>query len=253
MICKDRFAGKVAIVTGGTSGIGKCVAERFVAEGGKVAVVGTNKERMEAICNALGKGNAVGILRDISVKAEAAAAVEAAIQAYGHIDCLFNLAGITYRKYFLEMEEDGYDRVMNVNVKSVINMSQPVARHMIEKGIHGTIVNTSSLSAHLASPTIPAYCCSKGAVASLTKSMAITLITDGIRVNLLTPGFTETPFTAPTIADPEKAKLFTSDMPIGRIGRPEEQAAVALFLASDDSSFMVGSEIIVDGGVSVKN
>lgn len=247
-VFKDRFKDKNAIVSGGASGIGRAIVERMVAEGGKVCIIDVNPDTMAEVQGELGEDDVMTVEADVSDRDQVYAAVDAAVERFGHIDTVLTPAAITYRMPFLEIEQEGFDRVMAVNVRGTLNVIQAVAKHMIDKGIKGTVVTFASQDAHICAPSNPTYSISKGAIVSMTRSLGVSLIPYGIRVNCLAPGFTETPFTAPTIADPEKLKLFTADIPIKRTAQAWEQAAPALFLASDDSSYMVGEEMIVDGG-----
>lgn len=253
MILKDRFQGKTAIVTGGASGIARKISERFVAEGGRIAVFDVQEEAEKALCHNLGDDLARAFVCNVADRACVEDAVNRACEFLGHIDCLFNVAGLPCRNCFLDITDEQFERCFSVNVKGYLNMSRAVGKQMKEQGTGGAIVNFNSISAYLIDDYSVGYTITKGATLSMTRAMAIGLMPYGIRVNGVSPGFTETPMTEHTWSDPEKHKFVLNRIPLGRGARPEEQAACALFLASDDASFVYGHDLICDGGVYIKN
>ena len=253
MVLNGRFAGKVAIVTGGASGIARAIATRYVEEGGKVAIFDIQEAALQSICRELGEENAMGIVCDVSDRLSVEAAVQKVTEHYRTIDTLFNVAGIPCRNDFLDITDEQFQRCYHVNVKGYMNMSQAVGNFMKQHHVHGSIVNFNSISAYLIDNYSVGYSVTKGATLAMTRAMAIGLMGYGIRVNSVSPGFTETPMTEHTWSNEEKHRAVLERTPLKRGAKPEEQAACALFLASDDASFVYGHDLICDGGIYVKN
>jgi len=247
-----RLKYKVALVTGGASGIGKATAELFAREGARVAVADYSaggRETVQGIQNA--GGEAIFLSVDVSDSGQVTKMVEAAFQAYGRIDILFNAAGILHYGTVLETDEQAWHRVLSVNLTGTYLCCRAVIPHMIRQG-GGSIINVSSTAgAHDAIPNAVAYVASKGGVTMLTKAMAVDHGRQGVRVNALVPGATDTPMIRKVLT-PEAMAGLAAQHPIGRIGRPEELAQAVLFLASDDASFVTGSAMYVDGGQTAK-
>jgi len=251
-----RFQDKVAIVTGGSSGIGKEVATRFVAEGGSVVIIGRGAAKAEAVAkqiDATGK-RAIAHVGDISRPATGKAAVKTALDRFGRLDVLFNNAGIFGPKPFLDVTEDEYDRFLSVILKGKFFIAQAAAKAMKAAGRGGAIVQTGSMWALQAIGATPssAYSAANGGVHALVKNLAIELAPDKIRVNAIAPGVIETPVFS-TFLTPEQVKTvlptFNAMHPLGRNGQPVDAAEALLFLASDQASFITGVILPVDGGV----
>ena len=243
-----RLAGKVALVTGAAQGIGLACAERFVREGASVLLADVNEERGRIEAQRL--GNAAQFVRcDVSRKHEVDAAVACAVERFGRLDILVANAGIVHAADFLDLEEKDFDRVIAVNLKGIFLAGQAAARQMVKQGAGGAIVNMSSVNAVLAIANQVPYVVSKGGINQLTRVMAIALAPHGIRVNAVGPGtiLTELAKTA-VLGNPEAERKILSRTPLGRMGEPAEIAAAALFLASDDASYMTGQAIYPDGG-----
>jgi glucose 1-dehydrogenase len=243
-----RLAGKVALVTGAAQGIGLACVERFAREGAKVLATDVNEERGRAA--ALKLGASVAFVRcDVSRKADVQAAVAAAVEKFGRLDILVANAGIVHAAEFLDLEEADFDRVIAVNLKGIFLAGQAAARQMVKQGTGGAIVNMSSVNAVLAIANQVPYVVSKGGINQLTKVMAVALAPHGIRVNAVGPGtiLTELARTA-VLGNKEAERKILSRTPLGRMGEPAEIAAAALFLASDDASYMTGQAIYPDGG-----
>jgi NAD(P)-dependent dehydrogenase (short-subunit alcohol dehydrogenase family) len=249
MKLKDR----VAIVTGGASGIGAASARLFAAEGAKLALVDQDEVglgQVAADIEAAG-GSAIIIPADVSSDAEARAGVDRVIVKWGRVDVLLTAAGMSTGGTVDAIEEAAWDRTFDVNVKGTYLWIHYAIKSMIENR-SGAIVTIGSQLAQSSPGRNAAYIASKGAIASFTKTMAVDHAAQGIRVNALMPGVIDTPMPAQSLkryADPEAMKTFWKHRhPMGRIGKPEEVARAALFLACDDSSFVTGTLLFVDGG-----
>jgi NAD(P)-dependent dehydrogenase (short-subunit alcohol dehydrogenase family) len=248
-----RLQNKVALITGGTSGIGETTAVLFAKEGAKVAITGRDEKRGRNVAERIVKdgGNAIFLRSDVRRAEECIRTVEETLRAFGHLDILFNNAGVFYPHTILECTEEEWDLQMDINLKGTFLMSKAALPHMIEQR-RGVIINNSSGWGIAGGDAAVAYCASKGGVVLLTKAMAIDHGRQGIRVNCICPGDVDTPML------PEDARMRglkwedylagCANRPLGRIGTTDEIANAALFLASDDSSFMTGAALVVDGG-----
>jgi NAD(P)-dependent dehydrogenase (short-subunit alcohol dehydrogenase family) len=245
--------GKVALVTGGASGIGRATAELFAQEGAAVAVVDIDMASGEAVVESISKsgGEALFISCDVTKSDACEQAVDLVVRRWGRLDILFNNAGVTRRASVLGTTEEEWDWVMAVNLKSVFLMSKAALPTMIERG-SGSIVNTSSGWGLVGGKDAVSYCASKGAVVQLTRAMAVDHGPAGIRVNAICPGDTDTPMLANEAQQlgqtHEQILAESVDRPLRRVGRPEEIAQSVLFLASDAASFVTGTTLVVDGG-----
>jgi NAD(P)-dependent dehydrogenase (short-subunit alcohol dehydrogenase family) len=248
-----RLNQKVALITGGTSGIGEATALLFAREGARVAITGRSKERGREVSRRIeeGGGRAIFLECDVRFSEHCRGAVEKTVEAFGRLDVLFNNAGVYYPHTALDCSEQEWDVQMDVNLKGTFLMSKYALPGMIAQG-GGVIINNSSGWGLVGGDAAVAYCASKGGVVLLTKAMAIDHGRQGIRVNCICPGDVDTPML------PEDARMRglkfkdylagAANRPLGRIGTPEEIAKAALFLASEDSSFMTGASLVVDGG-----
>jgi len=238
---------KIAIVTGASQGIGLACAQRLVREGARVMLVDIRPEGEQA---ASALGEAARFFRaDVGVKAEVESMVQATLDAWGRIDILVNNAGVTHAADFLDLEEDDFDRVLRINLKSMFLCSQAAARDMVRRGEGGCIINMSSVNAELTIPNQVPYVVSKGGVNQLTRVAAIALSQYGIRVNAIGPGTILTELAKQAVlGSPEARHTILSRTPLGRCGEPEEIASIAAFLASDDASYMTGQTLYADGG-----
>jgi meso-butanediol dehydrogenase/(S,S)-butanediol dehydrogenase/diacetyl reductase len=244
-----RLEAKVAIITGGGSGIGRATAELFAQEGAKIVVADYNaemgQETVEAIKAAGGEATFVAV--DVSDSAQVQQMVRVALEIYDGIDILFNNAGVLLDGTVLDTDEEAWNRLMSINLTGVYLCSRAVLPHMIRRG-GGAIVNvSSSTGAQDVAGNIAAYVTSKGGVTLLTKAMAVDHARDNVRVNAIAPGPTDTPMLRNAMT-PEGLEQFAATFPMKRLGRPEELAAAALFLASDEASFVTGAVLPVDGG-----
>ncbi|MBZ8135374.1 SDR family NAD(P)-dependent oxidoreductase [Afifella sp. IM 167] len=244
---------KVAIVTGGASGIGLAVAERFVSDGARVVIADIDDEAGNSAAERLESLGEVRFVHcDVAERLSVRNLLATTVDAFGDIDILVNNAGIVHKAEFLEVTEEDFDRVLSVNLKGSFLVGQAVAKRMVKQiengGTPGCIINMSSVNAVFAIASQVAYTVSKGGVNQLTKVMALSLAPHGIRVNAIGPGSIMTDLLA-AVADDEAAKnRMLSRTPLGRIGQPSEIAGVAAFLASKDASYMTGQTVYVDGG-----
>jgi NAD(P)-dependent dehydrogenase (short-subunit alcohol dehydrogenase family) len=248
-----QLHGKTALITGGASGIGRAAALLFAREGAAVAIADLNKTAgnalLEEIKNQKGRGLFTPV--DVSRATDCRRIVEHTVHEFGGVNILFNNAGIIRRASVVELSEEDWDRVMAVNVKSMFLMSREVIPIMVKAG-GGSIINVASGWGLAGGPKAAAYCASKGAVVLLTKAMAVDHGRRNIRVNCLCPGDTDTNMLrteAQQLGEPSGRLLAeAARRPLGRVGKPEEIAQAALYLASDASSFVTGAALVVDGG-----
>lgn len=250
-----RFKDKVVLVTGGGSGIGKATASAFAREGAKVVVVDVRQDTAETVAQSIAAagGQASPFTADVAQFAQCQAMVDHAVRMYGGLHIAFNNAGIEgpYKPNFTDHTVEEWDRVTAVNYSGIFYSMKAEVPAMRASG--GTaIVNTASAASFLAAPCMPAYIGSKHAVAGLTKAASLDLIGEGIRVNALCPGYTETGMMEALVGmDDQAREAFVSQAPIKRVAAPSEMAEVVLFLASDAASYLVGSLIRADGGLTV--
>lgn len=252
-----RLAGKVAMITGGGSGIGQATAVRFAIEGAAVGVLDRSAEAAAEtvkMIDAAG-GASLALTADVSDAAQVTGAADALVAAFGHLDVLYNNAGVDSRGSVAVAEEPDWDRCFAVNVKGTFLTSQAALRHM---GSGASIINQGSVAGLVGVMNFAAYCAAKGAVIALTRSMAVDLAGRGVRVNVICPGTVYTPLMEPMLrarGDGDLAAGLAKTLvkyPIGRLGDPADIANVALFLASDEAAFMTGSVITPDGGMTAQ-
>ena len=244
-----RLAEKVALITGGASGIGRATCRRFAEEGAKVVVVDLKQEAADAVAKEVG---GAGFAADVSKETDAAAMVKFAEERYGKLNVIFNNAGIFPDDdgSVTDTSEETFDLVIRVNLKGVFFGCKHAIPALLRAG-GGSIINTASFVAVMgaAAPQI-AYTASKGGVLSMTREIAVEFARKNIRANALCPGPVETPLLQELLADPARRNRRLVHIPPGRFARPEEIANAALFLASDDSSYVNGSTFLVDGGIT---
>lgn len=245
-----RFEDQVAIVTGAANGIGAATARRLAGEGAAVVAADIDEEaarqNVEAIRAAGGK--AIFAPVDVTSRAGAEAMLAAALAAYGRVDVLANIAGVAFGEPFLEITDEKWKRTLDINLTGVFLCSQVVARHMAERKIAGRIVNMASTNGLVGEADLAHYNASKFGVVGLTMTMAIELAPYNIRVNSVCPGLIKTRLTQPALVNPQWVEGYLKKIPLNRFGEPEEVAAAVAYLASQDSGFITGHQLVIDGG-----
>lgn len=250
----DRLAGKVCIVTGAGSGIGRATAIRFAEEGARVTCVDVNREAVEETARSLGDA-AVAVAADVSSAAAVQRYTDETVDRWGGLHAVFNNAGVNLPGVFHEASDEVVDRTLAVNVKGPIYGCRYAIPHMLRGG-GGSLINTTSVNGLVAEPYLAIYATSKGAIVMLSKGIALDYAKQGIRCNAIAPGWVDTPINyahAEMLGGlAEVYATIDSFQPIGRPGEPREIANVALFLASDEASFVTGTVIVADGGMTAK-
>src|SRR5882724_1756000 len=244
--------GKVAIVTGGNSGIGRAIVLELAKQGAKVVInYVVNPETTDELAKQIGAsgGQAIGVRADVSEVAELQNLVDSAVKAFGRLDTMVNNAGVETRTSLLDTTEAQYDRVLDINLKSAFFGAQIAARQMIKQGGGGRIINITSVHEDWPMPGNTAYCLSKGGMRMLTRTAGVELAPHGILIVGVGPGAVATPINTSTVQDPAKLKALDAAIPMGRMARPEEIANVVAFLAGDGASYLTATTIIADGGL----
>lgn len=241
---------KIALVTGGGTGLGLAIAKKFVKEGIYTIIVGRTEENLKNACLEIGKNCSYEVC-DLSDKSLLPGLVTKISEKHGLINILVNNAGINHKKPLLEVSDEDFQNVININQNSVFSLSREVAKGMVEKG-EGVILNISSMAAQYGIPLVIGYSSSKTAIEGMTRAMAVELSPKGLRINCIAPGFIYSKMTAKALdSDPErKAKVF-GRTPMGKMGQPEDIANAAYFLCSDESKYITGVVLPVDGGNSI--
>ena len=243
---------KVAIITGARRGMGKSHALTLARAGAKVVVADISKEDCEKVVDEITKagGKAMAVKCDVTKKEEADEMVEKAIEKFGKVDILVNNAGICQFKPFFELTEEEWDRTLDINLKGYFLCAQAAAKEMAKQK-SGVIINIASVAMGqqgIGFPNIVHYCASKGGIVGMTEALAVELAPYNIRVNAISPGMIETPMIDPVKQDPKIMEAMLARVPMRRVGKPEEVSNLVLFLASDVSSYMTGSTVVIDGG-----
>ncbi len=248
----QRLAGKVALVTGGSQGIGQGIAIRLARDGADVAVV--YRSHPEGAAETVGKIEEEGrkglaVQADLGDTRQIPAIFEKTLERFGKVDILVNNAGLERKAPFWEVSEEDYDRVLDVNLRGVFFTTRAFVCALKAARQPGRVINISSVHEELPLPGFAAYCASKGGVRMLTRNLAVELAPLGITINSIAPGAIRTPINVTLLKDEKKVAALVSQIPLGRLGETDDVAGVAAFLASDDAAYMTGTTVFVDGGL----
>jgi len=245
-----RLKDKVAVITGGAQGIGLACAEAFVREGARVMLVDIEDDKGEAAARSIrdNGGEAIYHHCDVGDKTAVDSMTQACIEKFGSLDIMLSNAAVLVAKDFLDVTEEDLDTTLRINLKGYFLTGQSAARHMVESGKGGVVINMSSINAVSAIASVSPYVICKGGVNQLTKVMALSLADKNVRVNAIGPGTILTDMARKIMDNDEARKMILSRTPMGRCGDPEEIASIAVFLASDDSSYVTGQTIYAEGG-----
>jgi glucose 1-dehydrogenase len=249
----NRLDGKVAAVTGGDQGIGRAIVERFAQEGADVALCyRANKVGADEVVVAVQKlgRKAAAIQCDVGKVAHGQRFIAESVQQLGRVDILVNNAGLERHADFWDVTEEDYDLVLDVNLKGPFFVTQAFVKHRMDAKAGGKVVNISSVHEELPFPHFTSYCASKGGIKMMTRNLSIELAPLGITINSIAPGAIETPINKKLLNDPEKLKSVLENIPLKRLGKPEDVASVAAFLASGESDYVTGTTYFVDGGLT---
>ncbi len=244
-----KLHGKVALITGGSRGLGKAMALALAQEGAQLALVARDETKLQAVADEIRQagGTAEYFLADVTNQAEVTAAKEAVIKRFGQVNILINNAGINIRKPLTEYTLVEWHQVMNANLTSVYLICHAFIPHMTGRG-YGRILNMTSMLSHIALPGRVAYCTSKAGLLGFTKALALELASEKITVNGISPGPVATEMNQVIIQNPEANQQFLNSLPVNRWGTVQEIGALAVFLCSEDSGFITGTDIVIDGG-----
>src|SRR6266700_6832978 len=245
---------KVALITGSDSGIGRAIAILFAQEGATVVVnYAHNQQKAEEVQQTIEKNNGkVLVLQaDVSQYQQAMGLIQQTVEHFNRLDIMVNNAGMEIHSAFVDVTEEQFDRVLGVDLKGVFFCAQAATREMIKRKTPGRIINISSIHEDLAMPQNVPYCCAKGGVRMLMRTIALELASYNITVNNIAPGAIHTQIDADVEADPEKMKALLNEIPLHRMGQPEEVGKLALYLASDAAAYVTGSTYVIDGGLMI--
>ena len=249
----NRLQGKVVAITGGSQGIGLAIAQRFAQEGADTSFCyRSNKPGADEVAASIQKlgRKAVGFQCDVGIVAEGQKFIADTVAQLGRIDVLVNNAGLERSADFWNVTEADYDAVLNVNLKGLFFITQAFVKHRMQGKAGGKIINISSVHEELPFPHFASYCASKGGVKMLTRNLSIELAPLGITINSIAPGAIETPINTKLLNDPAKLSALLENIPLKRLGKPEDVASMAVFLASDESSYATGTTFFIDGGLT---
>lgn len=248
-----KLENKVAIVTGSATGIGRAIVQRFVAEGAAVTIDYVRGQEQVAtdLVNDLkaNGGRAIGIAASIGDPDDVHSLIQQTVDAFGRLDIVVNNAGIEKKVPFLDVTPDLWHTVLDVNLTGAFLCAQAGARQMVQQGDGGRIINISSVHEDLPMPTNSPYCASKGGLRMLMRTICVELAPHKITVNNIGPGAIDTPMDAPLKANPDQMQALLAEIPLGRMGQPEEVAGLATYIASEESAYVTGSTFFIDGGM----
>ncbi|HLG77306.1 MAG TPA: SDR family oxidoreductase [Ktedonobacteraceae bacterium] len=249
---KGQFDQKVAVVTGSDSGIGRAIAIRLAREGATVVVnYAHNKQKADEVEQIIQQqgGKCLVLQANVGDYQQARGLIQQTVEHFQRLDIMVNNAGIEYHTPFIDVTEEEYDRVMSVDLKGTFFCAQAAAREMIQRKTPGRIINISSVHEDLPMPQNVPYCCAKGGMRMLTRTICLELAPHNITVNNIGPGAVHTPIDADVEADPEKLKALLGEIPLRRMAQPEEVAELAAYLASDAAAYVTGATYFIDGGL----
>ena len=248
-----RLGGKVALVTGGGTGIGKAIALKFASEGAKVAITGRRLDKLEEVVGQIKKrgGEVIPVTGDVSKPRDVDQIVKTTVDAFGRLDILVNSAGVLFSADLAHHTEKVWDDTIDINLKGSFLCIQRAVPEMLKQG-KGKIINIASIAGQIGFPNSTAYCASKGGIMGMTKGLAMELAPLKINVNDLAPGDIETPLNEHLLKDPEYLKGRVENTPYGRVGKVSDIAPAAVYLASDESDFVNGITLTIDGGLIIK-
>ena len=247
-----RLQGKIALVTGGAGGIGHAIAQRLAQEGADIVVaVHRHDADADTTANAIrATGRRVWIVAgDIGDPSQAFSIIDQGLSEAGTLDILVNNAGVEVRAPFVEVTEADYDHVLDTNLKGPFFLTQRFVTHLIDRKARGKVINISSVHEDLPFPHFTSYCASKGGLRMMMRNLAIELAPAGITVNNIAPGAVETPINRKLMADRTELQALLANIPLGRLGRPDEVAGLAAYLASADADYITGATLVIDGGL----
>ena len=245
---------KVAIITGSDSGIGRGIALEYAKEGATVVVnYAHNQQAAQEVLHIIEQngGKAIVVQADVSQYQQCMGLIQQTVEHFDRLDIMVNNAGMEIHSPFVDVTEEMWDKVVSIDLKGAFFCAQAAAREMIKRKISGRIINISSVHEDLAMPRNAPYCCAKGGLRMLTRTICLELAPYNITVNNIGPGAIDTPIDADVKADPQKLKALLDEIPLHRMGQPEEIGKLAVYLASDAASYVTGSTYIIDGGLSV--
>lgn len=245
---------KVAIITGSDSGIGRGIALQFASEGATVVVNYAHHERKaEEVRQTIERagGHCIVLQADVSQYSQATGLIRQTVEQLGRLDIMVNNAGMEIHSPFLHVTEEQFDRVVGIDLKGAFFCAQAAAHEMVQRKIAGRIINISSVHEDLAMPQNVPYCCAKGGMRMFMRTVSLELAPYNITVNNIAPGAIDTPIDADVKADPEKFRTLLDEIPLHRMGQPDEVGKMAVYLASDDAAYVTGSTFVIDGGLSI--
>jgi len=249
----NRLSGKVAVVTGGSAGIGEAIAKAFAREGASVVITGRRQDELYRVVSDILKeqGKVFAVVGSVTDESHVQETVRQAVQQFGRLDILVNNAGVgDFGRRLHEIDDATWAHVLDVNLSGVFRMTRAVLPQMLKQG-KGAIVNISSVASLIGLPTLPVYAASKGALDAMTRALAVDYAKEGIRCNVVNPGLIDTPMAAPLMSNPEQLDPILSHYPIRRAGKPEEVASMVLYLASDEAAWVTGGTFSIDGGMTI--
>lgn len=249
------LSGRVAVITGGATGIGKGIAEGLAEAGANIVIGSRRLEKCKQACYEIGQNTGVQTLAlacDVTDSGALKSFVANIVNAMGQIDILVNNSGVYHVKPILKMNETDWDSTLNTNLKGVFTLSKAVVKEMIDRGAGGKIINVASVAGIVAGPSMSAYCASKAGCIQLTKVMALEWVKYNIQVNSICPGYFETPMVTGFVASDSGKKFIKNELPMRRVGQINEIKGIAILLASQASSYITGASYIIDGGITCR-